>query len=43
MAQVAPFVASLSTDDQTALQDAAEAAVADVPPLVVEMLALAAT
>jgi ubiquinone/menaquinone biosynthesis C-methylase UbiE len=43
MAQVAPFVASLSADDRAALQQAAEAAVADVPPLVVEMLALAAT
>ena len=43
MAQVAPFVASLETADRAALQRAAEAAVADVPPLVVEMLALAAT
>jgi ubiquinone/menaquinone biosynthesis C-methylase UbiE len=42
MAQVAPFVASLSTSDRVALQHAAEAAVADVPPLVVDMLALAA-
>ncbi|HTC68543.1 MAG TPA: methyltransferase domain-containing protein [Acidothermaceae bacterium] len=42
MAQVAPFVGSLSVDDRAALQHAAEAAVADVPPLVVEMLALAA-
>jgi ubiquinone/menaquinone biosynthesis C-methylase UbiE len=43
MAQVAPFVASLEEDNRAALQHAAEAAVADVPPLVVEMLALAAT
>ena len=42
MAQVAPFVESLSVYDRAALQRAAEAAVAGVPPLVVEMLALAA-
>jgi methyltransferase family protein len=42
MAQVAPFVASLPADDRAALQRAAEAAVTDVPPLVVGMLALAA-
>jgi len=42
MAHVAPFVASLPADDHAALQHAAEAAVADVPPLIVDMLALAA-
>jgi ubiquinone/menaquinone biosynthesis C-methylase UbiE len=42
MAQVAPFVASLEADNRAALQHVAEAAVTDVPPLTVEMLALAA-